>query len=376
MNGSSQVLERLKDIPFQKIRDSPTVKYYTDWKIFESLLELDYAREYSWETELIKYSPDVIMFSDRVEIVSDRVSATTLTGGYKDYSDVYRRGDKFINKMEAYHRFRNNYILKLDFEEDVDSYTVVSPSPKGYLPNHLLISVKENVKATINLVDLGLDNGLKTLFLETDMGERAELKINYIFIHGLETASYNEFISNVGEGAELDFLFLGFGGRMTHIRSNVDLIGKESKGYTYGSLIARGDTKTDVITNVTHHGDFSDSVLSVRGGILEKGYLVHRGAARILNKSHEASTAVKSYLTIFGDRGTAHSIPMLEVDTGIVAGASHSTSVSRLDEYRIFYLKKMGLSEPEIIDMLLRAYVEYSGVAEVFEVDWRSLVNG
>jgi len=375
MNNSSQVLEMLKEIPFQKIRDSPTVKYYTDWKIFESMLELDYASEYQWETELLKFRPDVIMYSDKVEMVSDKVAATTLTGGYRDYSDVYRRGDKFINKMEAYHRFRNRYILKLDFNGEVDGYTIVSPSHKGFLPNHLLINVEEGSRVTLNLVDLGLDNGLKTLFVETNVGERAELKINYIFIHGGETAVYNEFISNVGESAELDFLFLGFGGRMTHIRSNVDLIGRESKGYTYGSLIARGDTKTDVITNVTHHGDYSDSVLSVRGGILDGGYLVHRGAARILNRSHEASTAVKSYLTIFGDKGTAHSIPMLEVDTGIVAGASHSTSVSRLDEYRIFYLKKMGLSEPEIIDMLLRAYVEYSGVAEVFEVDWRSLIK-
>lgn len=375
MSGSIQFLERLKNIPYQKIKDSPTVKYYTDWKIFESLLELDYASEYRWETDFMKYSPDIIMFSDRVQLVSDRVSATTITGGFNDYSDVYRREVQFINKMEAYHRFRNNYILKLDFKEDVESYTVVSPSPKGYLPNHLLISVKDNVKVTLNLVDLGLDSGLKTLFLETDVGNNAHLKINYIFIHGLETAAYNEFIYSVGEAAELDFLFLGFGGKMTHIRSNVDLIGKESRGYTYGSLIARGDTKTDVITNVTHHGDFSDSILSVRGGILERGYLVHRGAARILSKSHEANTAVKSYLTIFGEKGTAHSIPMLEVDTGIVAGASHSTSVSRLDEYRIFYLKKMGLSESEIIDLLLRAYVEYSGVAEVYDIDWRALIN-
>ncbi len=375
MSNPSQVLERLRDIPFQKIRDSPTVKFYTDWNVFESLLELDYAEEYSWETDFIKFEPDVIMFSDRVEMVSDRVSATTLTGGFKEYSEVYGRGDEFINKMEAYHRFRNNYILRLDFDVDIDSYTVVSPSPKGYLPNHLLIDVKEDRKVTLNLVDLGLEEGLKTLFLEANVADDAELKINYIFIHGIGTAAYNEFISSVGDSAGLDFLFLGFGGRMTHIRSNVDLVGRESRGYTYGSLIARGDTKTDVITNVTHHGDYSDSILSVRGGILEKGYLVHRGAARILNKSHEASTAVKSYLTIFGERGTAHSIPMLEVDTGIVAGASHSTSVSRLDEYRIFYLKKMGLSEPEIIDMLLRAYVEYSGVAEVFDVDWRSLVK-
>lgn len=375
MSGSTEVLEAVRDIPFQKIKDSPTVKYYTDWKIYESLLELEYSKEYSWETNLVRLDPDIILYCDRAEVVKDRVSVKTLSDGFKSNSIVYRESGRYINKMMAYHKLRNKYILKLDLDGNIEDYTILSPSPIGYMPTHIVIDVEDKSQTALNLIDLGFSRGLKTFFMEVKVGDNAKLDINYLFIHGDETAVYKDFIMHVGDSAELDFKFLGFGGLMTHLRSEVELLGKESRGYTYGSLIARGGTKTDVITNVTHHGDDSDSLLSVRGGILDEGYLVHRGSARILNKSHEASTAVKSYLTIFGDRGKAYSIPMLEVDTGIVAGASHSTSVSRLDEYRIFYLKKMGLSESEIVDMLLRAYVEYSGVAEVFSIDWRSLTK-
>lgn len=375
MSDSTEILKAVRDIPFQKIRDSPTVKYYTDWKIYESLLELEYPQDYSWDVDVVKFDPDIILFYDRAEIVRDRVSIKVLTNDFKSESNIYRETDRYSNKMIAYHKLRNKYILKLVLDGGEQDYTIVSPSPTGYLPNHIIIDVEGGSPTTLNLVDLGTLQGLKTLFMEVNVGSNAKLDINYLFIHGDETAVYNDFIMYVDESAELNLKFLGFGGLMTHLRSEVELIGRESRGYTYGSLIARDGTKTDVITNVTHHGDESDSQLSVRGGVLNNGYLVHRGSARILNKSHEASTAVKSYLTIFGSNGKAYSIPMLEVDTGIVAGASHSTSVSRLDEYRIFYLKKMGLSETEIVDMLLRAYVEYSGVAEVFDVDWRSLIK-
>ena len=375
MSDSTEILKAVRDIPFQKIRDSPTVKYYTDWKIYESLLELEYPQDYSWDVDAVKFDPDIILFYDRAEIVRDRVSIKVLTNDFKSESNIYRETDRYSNKMIAYHKLRNKYILKLVLDGGEQDYTIVSPSPTGYLPNHIIIDVEGGSPTTLNLVDLGTLQGLKTLFMEVNVGSNAKLDINYLFIHGDETAVYNDFIMYVDESAELNLKFLGFGGLMTHLRSEVELIGRESRGYTYGSLIARDGTKTDVITNVTHHGDESDSQLSVRGGVLNNGYLVHRGSARILNKSHEASTAVKSYLTIFGSNGKAYSIPMLEVDTGIVAGASHSTSVSRLDEYRIFYLKKMGLSETEIVDMLLRAYVEYSGVAEVFDVDWRSLIK-
>ena len=372
---STGLLEKLKDIPFQKIKDSPTVKYYTNWKIFESLLDIEYTEEYQLDNPYVEFKPSIVLKVDDVDVESDIAEVEIVKDGYKSISKIYARDLNQLNKMEAYHILRNRYILKLIFLKDFESYTVLSPAPAGYLPNHLNLYIGDNVKGTLNIVDLGHREGLKTFFVEVSVGRNADISLNYLFLHNRSTATYTEYSIDVDRGSKVSFNILGFGGLMTHLRSNMDLKGRESIGYTYGSLIAREDTMTDVITNVTHHGDYSESILSVRGGILDKGYLVHRGAARILNVSHEASTAVKSYLTIFGDKGTAHSIPMLEVDTGIVAGASHSTSVSRLDEYRLFYLRKMGLSDEEIIDMLLRAYVEYSGVAEIFNVDWRSILK-
>ncbi len=370
MTSTEQVLQRLSEIPFQKVRDSPTIKYYTDWKRFEEALKLDYAGELTTEAPYAKITPNLLFTLDGVE--GSHKGLEIIEEGFENVSEVYRRDWSELNKMEAYHILRNRYIARLTLSGG--ETTVLSPSPKGYLPTHLVVKAVEG-ENTLNIADLALDRGLKTLFVEVDVEPGAELTVNYFFLHQREAPVYTEFTMNVGDGAKLWFRFLGFGGYMSHIRSHVHPKGRESEGYTYGSLIARTDTKTDVITNVTHHGDYSKSVLSVRGGVLEKGYLVHRGAARILNVSHEAETAVKSYLTIFGEHGAAHSIPMLEVDTGIVAGASHSTSVSRLDEYRLFYLRKMGLSESEIVDLLLRAYVEFSGVAEKFDVDWRGIIN-
>ncbi len=370
MTSTEQVLKQVSDIPFQKVRDSPTVKYYTDWRRFEELLGIGYAEELRHDLRFASFTPNLLFTLDGVEGEYDSVKV--LREGFEDVSELYRKDTAELNKMEAYHRLLNKYVAVLTLGGG--EVTAVSPSPRGYLPNHLIVRVTEG-ENRLNLVDLALDRGLKTLFVEVDVDDGAKLEINYFFLHQREAPVYVEYTMRAGESSRIDFRFLGFGGYMTHVRSHMHPIGRESEGYTYGSLIARTDTKTDVITNVTHHGDYSKSVLSVRGGVLEKGYLVHRGAARILNKSHEAETAVKSYLTIFGEHGTAHSIPMLEVDTGIVAGASHSTSVSRLDEYRMFYLRKMGLSDDEIVDLLLRAYVEYSGVAEVFDVDWRGIIS-
>lgn len=118
----------------------------------------------------------------------------------------------------------------------------------------------------------------------------------------------------------------------------------------------------DYVTNVLQYGKRSRSETRVHGFSYENGWTVHRGGtAKVFESARNASSGVVSEVTVM-DRGGSLggvSVPMLEVDTGEVEAAFHSSTVRQFDEDALFYLRSRGgLDSDEALSLFVHGIGE------------------
>ncbi len=357
----------VEELPFQQIGDTPTVRYYTDWRVFEARLTLDYAEE---EDKLPDFLTDlninvVLGASLRIKALPKHVIVEDLTVSSPRIKPMSLA--EVNTKMQAYHAYRwnNGIYIKIDDESNIDELVIVSLGGNGYLGHHIIIDAGENSNAKIKLIDYGGANpGLKTLITETMANKRARLEMNILSLYHQEHASFIQHYLKVDEMAEATVRILTSGGSMTRFESNNLLIGRLSKLEARASNVARPSTKTDFLLNAVHKGPESEGFIGARGVVLGDGYLAQRGLAKIDHEASWAASEVESHVTILGARGRGYAVPMLEIHTGDVTKAGHSASVTTIQEDHLFYLRSRGLSRDEVERMLITGAIEYSEVSK------------
>jgi len=371
------IIENLSvEIPYQRIRDSPTVKYYTKWIYFEDRLNTGYAKNESDFPSIFNIESDI------------KLSTKYLFKNYRDIEikpyylkSFYNKDiDKYIEigKLDRYHLLNYNIGIKINFKNNITTnrpLNILSISGDGYLGHHVIINTGDYSNISLNLIDYtSSENGFKTLFIEMYLGHASRLSINYLVLHDKTSPSYSQLIVKHGKNAYSNIRLLGFGGLMTRFKYIGLLNGLGSKTELYGGIIGLPEMRSDYITDVVHLSKDTISKINIRGLSKEDAYIVHRGLIKITSSAYRASSDIESNLLIFGD-SEAYSIPMMEVDTGYILSTRHSTSVSKIDGEKIFYFKSRGLSDKDIEEIFLESILDFPNLLERIGVNKRELIN-
>ncbi|MCE4598863.1 MAG: SufD family Fe-S cluster assembly protein [Desulfurococcales archaeon] len=361
----------IEKLPFQQIGDTPTVRYYTDWKVFESRLNLDYASsEDKLPGFLSKLKPNITLgLSLRATNVPEGVIVEDLT----KVLEVRPMAIAGVNtKMQAYHAYRWNTgaYIKITDESSIEDLVIVSLGGDGYLGHHIIIDIGERANARIKIIDYGGPNAsLKTLITEMTARNNSKLEVDILSLYHELHASFIQHYLRIEDQAEAVVRILTSGGSMTRFESDNLLLGRLSKLDAKASNVARPSTKTDFLLNAVHKGPESEGFIGARGVVLGDGYLAQRGLAKIDHEASWASSEVESHVTILGERGRGYAVPMLEIHTGDVTKAGHSASVTTIQEDHLFYLRSRGLNRDELERMLITGAIEYSSVASSLGID-------
>ncbi len=362
-----EVIELIDDIPFQEVPDSPTVKYYTDWRAFEKNMRLrDAIYSESLPNPMRVFNPDVEL-RGRLDTYVPNSSRGGVTIRPLRRSEPSRLPSR---KVEALHALRWFAGAEIRINPEVriaEPIKVISISGKGYVGHHLKIFVGEGAEAKLVVLDYsGVEKGLKTSFLEGFVGKGGKLSVVSLTIHKWGVPSLMKRSFHVSEGAYLTVKSVAGGGVMTREEYDVAL-SRMSRVEFVGSAITKYGCKLDLITNVVHEGPFSESSVRVRGGVREYSTLTHRGVSSVTRGAEGVDTYIESRITVLGKGGKGYSVPMLELSTGNVSRAKHSASVTVLDDASLFYLQSRGLSRDDITDLLMYGILTFSGaLSEVF----------
>jgi len=337
-------LEALEKLTYQKYGDSPTIKSYTKWKLFEE--NSPFRLPIEAEAGEVPIKGNVVLSGSKASFSLPRgVELSEGTLGLSQPEESRILGFHFYALRKAY-RLRITGDL-------IEPLIIVSHlSGEAFISHHISIEA-ENVKAPLIIYDLS-EEGTKSLVVELK-ARNAELEILTVGRH--KSLSHYLLRASLGEGSKVRAFTVVSAGEMSHHREDYSLEGKGSELVLGGMPIAIGRA-VDYLTNVLQYGEKTASETRVHGFSYENGWTVHRGVAKVFESARNSSSGVVSQITIMDEGSLGVSVPMLEVDTGEIESAFHSSAVRQFDEDALFYLRSRGLDRDEALSLFVHGIGE------------------
>ncbi len=337
-------LEALEKLTYQKYGDSPTIKSYTKWKLFEENSPLKLPTEA--EAGKIPIKGHVVLSGSKASFSLPRgVELGEGTLGLSQPEESRILGFHF-------YALRKTYRLRITGDLIEPLIIVSHLSGEAFISHHISIEA-ENVKAPLIIYDLS-EEGTKSLVVELK-ARNAELEILTVGRH--KSLSHYLLRASLGEGSKVRAFTVVSAGEMSHHREDYSLESKGSELVLGGMPIAIGRA-VDYLTNVLQYGEKTASETRVHGFSYENGWTVHRGVAKVFESARNSSSGVVSQITIMDEDSLGVSVPMLEVDTGEIESAFHSSAVRQFDEDALFYLRSRGLDRDEALSLFVHGIGE------------------
>ncbi|MCS7107329.1 MAG: SufD family Fe-S cluster assembly protein [Acidilobaceae archaeon] len=357
-------LELSRSLPFQHIADTPTVKYYTDWKAFEERLGLPYSER---ELELPHYLSHLKAHVKLGKGVSyARAEGVEVSESPKDPFSFIQVSDK----MTAYHAARWGAGAHLELRGDFGNLFILSIGGESYMGHHVTLRVAQGSLGNIYILDvLPLGRNMKTFLFEGVVEERAKVGVHLLSVHSHESVAFTAGKLLVHDEAEVESRSLLAGGKMSRVQVDYVVKGKEAKLKALASSVARKDTRADFILNSYNVGAYSDVAVNGRGAALNKGYLSFRGSAIVEESAYQASSEIELQVVMIGEEARGFAVPVLEIHSGDVAKGNHSAGISHIAHDHLFYLRSRGLSREDAERLMVSGILSYSGLAEELGIE-------
>ncbi len=354
-----ELRELASRLPYQRVKDSPTHPYYTDWRVLSAAESREYAER--------GVEPPLRPGLDPVAVLEP--CKATLNGGTGvEVEELRPSGEPWRfpveGRLDAVHGIR--WCTGLRLVLDGGSAPVFLWGGNGYSGYHVEVRVKKP-GSRLPIVTYTPVGGVTTATLLVEVEDGASLRMSTLNLG--EGAVYFRRLVVLGNGSSLESGLSVLGGSMVHDREDVFLEGDGGKASTRAGLVSVSGEKIDSILNVVINGKDCEGSVRARGLVGGSGYLVSRGVARVNEAARNASAVFESYVTVLDEGGRGYSVPVLEVNTGDVREARHSTAVMAPPADAAFYLRQRGLSEREARFLLAMAVLEYGGVPEDLGVD-------
>ncbi len=345
--------ELLDKIPWQYIADSPTTRYYTDWKLFEELLSRDSAEEKLARqgTEFTLPTHDVVLGCSGNTDSSGGLAVYEYSGAPESYKRLFGSLlDPKEGKLVAAHysKLDKAYIVVL---RDSGFYSVgICNVASLWSSSHVVVVAEPGVEAALALDVAPSSNG--TIALEVFVGEDARLEL--LTVTNPPDESVFALLSRrlVLERAKLVSASLHKASRMYRVEEETALASHSSYEHQ-GVAVAKGAQRIDYILDTLHRGPRSSSSIRAFGFALDSAFAAARGVASIAGEARKSRTSFEVEVLILGDEARGYTMPLLEIDTGDVEAASHHAAQYRVSRDQLFYMQSRGLDINEAVSLLM-----------------------
>lgn len=133
------------------------------------------------------------------------------------------------------------------------------------------------------------------------------------------------------------------------------LQGDYSVGEFYSVALTNGYMQADTGTKMIHLGKNTRSTIVSKGIAADKSHNSYRGLVKIAPKAKGARNYTQCDSMLVGNACSANTFPYIEVGNP-TCKVEHEASTSKLDEEKLFYLRRMGLSLEDAISMIVNGF--------------------
>ncbi len=334
----------LSSIPYQRLADSPTVKYYTDWRAFQPYLEK--PRQPTRGVVDKKLLSLLGLSADAVLGVAERGGVAGLEGLEADglrLLELHRRNLSLARELRV-----------------AGEYTLLVEKPlDGVKSSHLEVELLDQSHFNLLLLSPERAGGLHTLTVDVKLKPGSQASLAVFVFDSLQAPGFLVLHSDVPRGASLSSLIVVARGSMSHVENHA-AAGEGSSVSVCGLLAAGPGSRATLVTNTKQSEPKSRVSVDVLG-FAASGVLAHKGLARVEKGAWGSSLVVRSRLTPLTPTSKVYAMPTLEVTSNEVVEAAHSASHAPVSDDVLFYLRSRGL---ELRDAL-RLVIEGSYLAQL-----------
>ncbi len=161
----------------------------------------------------------------------------------------------------------------------------------------------------------------------------------------------------VGRDAHLRHVVVTLGGDLVRLHGNVSYGAPGGTAELYGLYFADAGQHLEHRLRVDHNAPNTTSRVDYRGALNgAKARSVWVGDVLIRKQALNIDTYEQNRNLLLSQGCRTDSVPNLEIETGEIVGAGHSTSTGRFDEEQLFYLMSRGIEEDEARRLVVRGF--------------------
>lgn len=174
----------------------------------------------------------------------------------------------------------------------------------------------------------------------------------------------------VGRDARVKTVTASIGGDVVRLQEDARFAGPGGELEQYGLYFADAGQHIEHRLFVDHNAPKTKSNVDYRGCLQGQGaHTVWIGDVLIRKVAEGIETYEANKNLVLTDGCQADSVPNLEIETGEIEGAGHSSTTGRFDDLQLFYLRSRGIPDEEARRLVVRGFfaeiIRRIGVAEV-----------
>ncbi|MGC3954175.1 MAG: Fe-S cluster assembly protein SufD [Propionicimonas sp.] len=232
----------------------------------------------------------------------------------------------------------------------------------------LIFKVGANAKATILLRHVGTASYATKV--DVLVGDGAQ--VNFVSIQDWDGDAVHGGHHSVlvGRDAQVRTVTVSLGGKVVRLAETARFDGPGGSLEQFGLYFVDAGQHIEHRLFVDHNAPHTHSNVDYRGALQGQGARsVWIGDVLIRKVAEGISTYESNKNLVLTDGCRADSVPNLEIETGEIEGAGHSSTTGRFDDEQLFYLRSRGISEDEARRLVVHGFfadiIRRVGVSEV-----------
>ncbi|MGJ6981121.1 Fe-S cluster assembly protein SufD [Aestuariimicrobium soli] len=237
----------------------------------------------------------------------------------------------------------------------------------GQARDHYVLSIGAHAKATVVVRFVGVATYAEKL--DVLVGDGATLNLITVqdwadgAVHGGQRSI------RVGRDAHVKAITVSIGGDV-RLQEDSRFAGPGGSLEQFGLYLVDAGQHIEHRLFVDHNAPHTSSNVDYRGALQGKGaHSVWIGDVLIRKVAEGIETYESNKNLVLTDGCQADSVPNLEIETGEIAGAGHSSTTGRFDDEQLFYLRSRGIPESEARRLVVHGFfndiIRRIGVADI-----------
>jgi Fe-S cluster assembly protein SufD len=236
--------------------------------------------------------------------------------------------------------------------------------------SHVLVHARELSEALVVLDHIGPATLAETVEVVVEDGAHLTLISVQDWAPGSVHASSHRL--RLGRDATLRHIVVTLGGDVVRITPDVEFTGENGSVEMIGLYFADAGQHQEHRLFVDHAVPSCRSRVTYKGALQGQGaHTVWVGDVLIQAAAEGTDTYELNRNLVLSEGARADSVPNLEIETGLIAGAGHASATGRFDDEQLFYLRSRGIPEPDARRLVVRGFfaelIQAIGVPEVEE---------